>query len=316
MWVVKNRNWIVGIIGALMLVTLVLTFSWKPNLSIEFTGGTVITGEYASSSPSVTAIQESLESLELGTVRLQPLGEKGLVMRSRDLSQDEHAKVVALLSDGTNEFKETSLSTVGPSVGKELRQKAVLSVLLVLILIILFVAYAFRSVSNVVSSWKYGIVVVITLVHDIFVPTGVFVILSHYLIGYEIDTLFVTALLAILGYSVADTIVVFDRIRENLKNSPEIKPPGTEGLISESFADLVGRSLRETYVRSTNTSLTTVLASLAIFFFGGEATKHFALMLAVGITAGTYSSILLASPLLVLISGKSPKLKFEAQNKP
>src|SRR3989344_3868589 len=316
MWVIQHRNWIIGIIGTIMFAALLLTFFWQANLSIEFTGGTVVQGEYTDTRPSIDQIKEFSGPLDLNLLKIQPLGEKGVVVRLKALTQEEHNNLVTQLSDGTNEFKETSLSTVGPSVGKELRQKAVLSVLLVLILIILFVAYAFRSVSNVVSSWKYGIVVVITLVHDIFVPTGVFVILSHYFIGYEIDTLFVTALLAILGYSVADTIVVFDRIRENLKNSPEIKPPGTEGLISESFADLVGRSLRETYVRSTNTSLTTVLASLAIFFFGGEATKHFALMLAVGITAGTYSSILLASPLLVLISGKSPKLKFEAQNKP
>ena len=170
MWVVKNRNLIVTVIGVIMAAALVLTFLWRPNLSIEFTGGTVITGEYASSSPSVVAIQESLDSLALGTIRLQPLGDRGLIMRSRDLSQDEHAKVLELLSANDSGFKETSLSTVGPSVGKELRQKAILSVLLVLVLIILFVAYAFRSVSNVVSSWKYGIVVVITLVHDIFVP--------------------------------------------------------------------------------------------------------------------------------------------------
>jgi len=131
-------------------------------------------------------------------------------------------------------------------------------------------------------------------------------VLSHYFVGYEIDTLFVTALLAILGYSVADTIVVFDRIRENLKNGlPKGNPSGSQGLPLESpFAEVVGRSLHETYVRSINTSLTTILASLAIFFFGGEVTKHFALVLAVGIAAGTYSSILLASPLLVLISSK------------
>jgi preprotein translocase subunit SecF len=292
MWVVKHRNIITGVIGAIMLAALVLTFSWKPNLSIEFTGGTVITGEYASSSPSVVEVEEKLRSLELGVIRLQPLGERGLVMRSRDLSQEEHARVLALLAEGGSGFKETGLSTVGPSVGQELRQKAVLSIVMVLVLVILFVAYAFKGVSNVVSSWKYGIVVVVTLVHDIFVPTGIFVVLSRYFIGYEIDTLFVTALLAILGYSVADTIVVFDRIRENLK-------AGTK----ESFEEVVGRSLSETYVRSINTSLTTILASLAVFFFGGDVTKHFALTLAIGIAAGTYSSILLASPLLVIISG-------------
>ena len=289
-----------------MFAALLLTFFWQANLSIEFTGGTVVQGEYTDTRPSIDQIKEFSGPLDLNLLKIQPLGEKGVVVRLKALTQEEHNNLVTQLSDGTNEFKETSLSTVGPSVGKELRSKAIISIILVLILIILFVTYAFRSVSSVVSSWKYGIVVVITLIHDIFVPTGVFVVLSHYFVGYEIDTLFVTALLAILGYSVADTIVVFDRIRENLKNGlPKGNPSGSQGLPLESpFAEVVGRSLHETYVRSINTSLTTILASLAIFFFGGEVTKHFALVLAVGIAAGTYSSILLASPLLVLISSK------------
>ena len=291
-----------------MFAALLLTFFWQANLSIEFTGGTVVQGEYTDTRPSIDQIKEFSGPLDLNLLKIQPLGEKGVVVRLKALTQEEHNNLVTQLSDGTNEFKETSLSTVGPSVGKELRSKAIISIILVLILIILFVTYAFRSVSSVVSSWKYGIVVVITLIHDIFVPTGVFVALSHYFVGYEIDTLFVTALLAILGYSVADTIVVFDRIRENLKNGlPKGNPSGSgsQGLPLESpFAEVVGRSLHETYVRSINTSLTTILASLAIFFFGGEVTKHFALVLAVGIAAGTYSSILLASPLLVLISSK------------
>ena len=298
MWVVKHRIILTIIISAAALAGLVLTLIWQPSLSIEFTGGSVVEGEYVEERPRIEVINDFVEQAEVGNFRIQPVGERGLVLRTKDLTPEEHNKLLALLSDGTNEFKETNLSIVGPSVGSELRQKAIVSIILVLVLIIIFVTIAFRSVSGVVSSWKYGIVVVLTLIHDIFVPTGIFVILSHYFIGYEIDTLFVTALLAILGYSVADTIVVFDRIRENLKR-------GTK----ETFEDVVGRSLRETYVRSINTSLTTVLAALAIFLFGAEATRHFALVLALGIAAGTYSSILLASPLLVLLSGKSQNPK-------
>ncbi|HEY4515178.1 MAG TPA: protein translocase subunit SecF [Candidatus Paceibacterota bacterium] len=294
MYVIKHKNFFLGVIGALMLGALLLTFLWKPNFSIEFTGGSLIEGVYTETRPPVDTINTYIPVDKYGAFKLQPVGEKGLVVRLRTLSQDEHGQVIGLLSDGTNIFTETNNSTIGPSIGRELRSKAILAIAFVLILIIIFVAYAFRSAGRVVSSWKFGISVIICLIHDIFVPTGIFVILSHYFIGYEIDPLFVTALLAILGYSVADTIVVFDRIRENIRM----------GSSKETFENLVGRSLSETYVRSINTSLTTVLASLAIFFFGGEATKHFALMLAIGITAGTYSSILLASPLLVLISGK------------
>jgi len=295
MYVIKHKNFFLGVIGALMLGALLLTFLWKPNFSIEFTGGSLIEGVYTETRPPVDTINTYIPVDKYGAFKLQPVGEKGLVVRLRTLSQDEHGQVIGLLSDGTNIFTETNNSTIGPSIGRELRSKAILAIAFVLILIIIFVAYAFRSAGRVVSSWKFGISVIICLIHDIFVPTGIFVILSHYFIGYEIDPLFVTALLAILGYSVADTIVVFDRIRENIRM----------GSSKETFENLVGRSLSETYVRSINTSLTTVLASLAIFFFGGEATKHFALMLAIGIATGTYSSILLASPLLVLISGKT-----------
>ncbi len=288
-----------------MLAAIAITIFWPPNLSIEFTGGSVITGAYKDGRPGMEVINDFINQADIGNFKTQPVGDTGVIVRTRDLKQDEHNKLVALLSDGTNTFTESSFSTVGPSVGRELRSKAIIALILVLILIILFVAYAFRSASRVVSSWKFGLSVIICLIHDIFIPVGIFVILSHYSIGYEIDTLFVTALLAILGYSVADTIVVFDRIRENLKIS---------GSSKESFENIVGRSLGETYVRSINTSLTTILAALAIFFFGGEATKHFALMLAIGIAAGTYSSILLASPLLVLLSGKAQDSKPKAQN--
>ena len=297
MFVIKHKNIFIGMIGLVMLASITLTILWRPTFSIEFTGGSVITGNYQDARPDVEVINGFITQAGIVGAKVQPVGEKEIIIRSKDLSTEEHSKLVTLLSDGTNIFTETSLSTVGPSIGKELRSKAIIALVLVLALIILFVAFAFRSASKVVSSWKFGLSVIICLIHDIFVPTGIFVVLSHYFIGYEIDTLFVTALLAILGYSVADTIVVFDRIRENLKNTA-VKPLGN------SFEDVVGKSLRETYVRSINTSLTTILAALAIFFFGGEATKHFALMLAIGIATGTYSSILLASPLLVLISSK------------
>jgi preprotein translocase subunit SecF len=166
----------------------------------------------------------------------------------------------------------------------------------VIICIVLFITFAFRKVSEPVASWKYGLATVVALAHDVVIPTGIFIVWSHFK-GGEIDLLFVTALLAILGYSVHDTIVVFDRVRENLRTS--------HGKIS--FIDTVGQSLTQTFGRSINTSLTIFLALIALYFFGGEATKNFAFVLLVGVVAGTYSSIFVASPLLVTLNNFQKK---------
>jgi preprotein translocase subunit SecF len=186
-------------------------------------------------------------------------------------------------------MQEKSFDSIGPSVGKELTSKAIMAIILVSLAIICFIAFAFRKVSKPVSSWKYGIIAVITLFHDVAIPVGVFTLLSHFQ-GVEVDTLFVVAVLTILGLSVSDTIVVFDRIRENLRNR-----------VSTSFDETVGRSLEQSYVRSICTSLTVILVLLSLFFFGPSSTKYFALMLTAGMFFGTYSSIFLASPLLVLV---------------
>ena len=164
--------------------------------------------------------------------------------------------------------------------------------ILVSLAIILFIAFAFRKVSRPVSSWKYGFIAIVTLLHDVIIPAGLFVMLSHYY-GAEMDTLFVVAVLTILGLSVSDTIVIFDRIRENLKN--------VSGMNKINFSEIVGHSVEQSYVRSISTSLTVILVLLALAFFGPVTTKYFALMLTAGMFFGTYSSIFLASPLLVLI---------------
>ena len=185
-----------------------------------------------------------------------------------------------------------SFSSIGPTVGQELTRKAILAVILISIAIICFIAFAFRKVSKPVSSWKYGLIAIFTLLHDVAIPVGLFVVFSHYY-GTELDTLFVVAVLTILGLSVSDTIVIFDRIRENLRH---------EGNISKAnFSQIVGNSLKQSYVRSICTSLTVILVLLALFFVGPATTKSFALMLTAGMFFGTYSSIFLASPLLVLV---------------
>ena len=219
-------------------------------------------------------------------------------MKSRTLTEDERVKLVADLSiDGKYPLTQTNFTSIGPSVGQELVSKAIFAIVLVVIAIVLYIAFAFRTVSKPVASWKYGIIAIATLVHDIAIPAGVFALLGHFY-GAEVDTLFVVALLTVLGISVSDTIVVFDRIRENLKNHT-----------APTFAETVGKSLSQTFVRSINTSLTVILVLISLFFFGPLATKNFALVLIVGMFFGTYSSIFVASPLLVIAEGLQGKGK-------
>jgi len=187
-----------------------------------------------------------------------------------------------------NNFIELRFDSIGPTLGQELKHKALLSVFIVLLAIIFYIAYAFRKVSKPVESWKYGLSAIIALTHDIFIITGIYVILGHYF-NFQADALFVTALLTILGFSVHDTIVTFDRIRENLYRHQE-----------ETFFNVINRSVNETIVRSLNTSLTTFFVLFAIFLFGGESIKNFVLILMLGIIIGTYSSIFIASPLLII----------------
>jgi preprotein translocase subunit SecF len=183
-----------------------------------------------------------------------------------------------------------TFDSIGPLLGAEALRKALVSIVLVIVGIVLFITFAFRKVSEPVSSWKYGLTAIIALIHDVIIPTGLFSILGHFY-GYEVDTLFVTALLVILGFSVHDTIVVFDRVRENLRLSSSRK----------SFPEVVGDSISQTIVRSINTSMTTLIALIVLYFVGGSTTEHFSLALIVGIAAGTYSSIFIGSALLVTI---------------
>jgi len=198
----------------------------------------------------------------------------------------------ATTSAGSGGVVQKRFSSIGPTVGSNLATNAVYGIIGVVLAIILFVTFAFRKVSDAVSSWAYGSVAIIALLHDILVPSALFAVLGV-TAGAQIDLLFVMALLAILGFSVNDTIVVFDRIRENLREHHD------QG--QESFADIVGTSLQQTFARSVNTSLTTLIVLAALYLLGGESTELFSLTLLVGVIAGTYSSLFFASPLLVKV---------------
>lgn len=283
MRIISNRKIWFSISGILVLASIVVLLLWRLNLGIDFTGGTLLEVEYKDQRPSQEEINNKLSPLQLENLSFQPIGERGVIFRLKDITEEKHQEVLGALGDVT----ERRFNTIGPTIGKELRQKSIVAIALVLMMIIAYIAYAFRKVSRPVVSWKYGVVAIIALVHDIAIPLGVFVALGKFY-GVQIDVLFVTALLTILGFSIHDTIVVFDRVRENLKK-----------MGSDNFEAIVEQSVKETITRSINTSLTVVLTLLAIFFFGGESIKYFILALLVGIIAGTYSSIFIASPLLV-----------------
>lgn len=309
-------------------LSVIFVLVWGLVFGIDFTGGTLIEVSYggtATSQPAATstaqagttisagtttasatsvvpdkgAVEARLDTLAIGAYSLRPSEGNGYILRTHDLNQEEENAVENALSlGGTAPMNVDRVNTVGPVLGEELRGKAFFAITVVVLLIIFFIAFAFRHVSKPVSSWKYGTIAIVVLVHDILLPVGLFAVLGKFF-GAEVDGLFVMALLAILGYSVNDTIVVFDRIRENLRHNVETNT-------REEFDITVGKSLSQTFVRSFNTSLTTGLTLLALFLFGSSSTHYFSLTLLAGVIAGTYSSIFLAAPLLVWVNNLAP----------
>jgi preprotein translocase subunit SecF len=287
MFAIKNKK--IFLLSSLFLVLASIVYITIEGLnpSIEFTGGSMIEVEYGVERPHTATLENVVNDAGFGAI-IQPVGETGLIVKTKDLKENERQELLKVLNL-TGDMKEVSFTSIGPSIGQELQTKATIALIIVSIAIILFIAYAFRYVSKPVSSWKYGFVAIITLVHDVVLTAGVFAILGQ-VSGAEVDMLFVVALLTILGLSVNDTIVIFDRIRENIQRNVN----GTK-----TFQTVVGESLKQTYARSFNTSLSVIIVLLALVLFGPESTKMFALTLTFGMFFGTYSSIFLASPLIV-----------------
>lgn len=289
--ILKNLKYFFAIPAILSILAIVAIATWGLKPGIDLAGGSLLQVSYVDGNrPPVEQVHEVVEQLNLGEVRVQPTGENAFILRQRDLSNEEKNNLEAVLS-GFGAIHEDQYTSVGPILGAELLHKGLIAIALVIVCIILFIAFAFRHVSKPVASWKYGVVAVVTLLHDVLVPVGLFAFLGFYR-GAEIDALFIVALLTILGISINDTIVVFDRIRENLAlNIQQNK--------REEFDSVVGRSITQTLARSINTSLTVIIMLVALYVVGPTSTKDFALTLIVGMVAGTYSSIFLASPLLV-----------------
>jgi len=298
MFIIKNKKIFISISIVLVLLSIVSLFVFGLRIGIDFKGGALVEVVYKTNRPAQSDLDAAFKALDFGSVLIQPTGELGYIVKSLDLDEIQHSLLLKTLSqDGKSPLEEKNFNSIGPSVGRELTRKAIIAIVLVSLAIILFIAFAFRKVSRPVSSWKYGLIAVVSLLHDVIIPIGLFTILSRFY-GAEVDTLFVVAALTILGLSVSDTIVIFDRIRENLRNKT-----------GDSFGDTVGKSLDQSYMRSIFTSLTVIIVLLSLFFFGPESTKYFALMLTAGMFFGTYSSIFLASPLLVLVEEWQEKKK-------
>jgi preprotein translocase subunit SecF len=312
MGIIKNKK-IFLIIAAIIVLgsaAIVATFGLKPG--IDFTGGSLMEVRY-STLPEKTEVEEVVTGLSIGNFSIRQSESEagsGYLVSTKDLSETERASLESALTSVGADAELVRFTSIGPVIGQELADKAVWALAAVIGLIIVYVAFAFAGVGAPVSSWIYGLMTIGVLFHDILVPVA-FMSLMGQFAGAEVDILFVTVLLTILGFSVNDTIVIFDRIREKLKqNRTETRenipvPGGRDEVkitytLTKPFADVVGQAIDETMTRSINTSLTVLIALIALYIFGSSVTQMFTLSLMVGIVAGAYSSIFIASPLLVL----------------
>lgn len=286
--IIAFRPWAYGISIALTVLSFFFIAIWGLNLGIDFKGGTLISLQYQQDAPSREALYADLEPLQLSSLSVQPAENRTVNIRYTAHDDSTNAKVLETLQGKGQSFEVIRSDFIGGSVSEEITHDALIGVILSLIAIAVFIAYAFRKVSGLVTSWDYGWGAIISLAHDIIITVGAFAVLGRFF-DIEIGVPFIAALLTILGYSVNDTIVVYDRVRENLTRSGG----------KEDFEALVNRSLNETLGRSVATSLTVIITLLAITIYGGASTFSFALALLIGVTFGTYSSIFIAAALLV-----------------
>lgn len=278
------------LVSVLVIVPgLISLFLFGLKLSIDFTGGSRFTFSVPSGTEqkSVDTIKNvfSQEKIEIGTIQKS---KNNILVRVKPIDQKIHSQLISNLKQKDNSIKEENYETIGPTISNEITVNAFKSVVLACLLIVLYIAWSFRKVPKPASSWRFAICTIVALIHDILVVVGVFSLLGHFL-GVEVDSLFVTAVLTVVGFSVHDTIVVFDRIRENLRR---VAYPDFTTAVNESIVQTLGRSLK--------TSLTVLLVLFTLLLFGGETLKWFIVALLVGITSGTYSSIFNAAPLLVV----------------
>ena len=305
MFIVKFRKLFYLIAVVMMGVAVFGLSKYGLNIGIDFKGGAdlqvawqAISGEIEGEEiaapaiivlPGLDEVRAAVEPLGL-EARIRPVGDNGYDIKTRELTDDERADLERVLRNiQPDGFEVVQFSSLGPILGAETMRKSIWSIVFVMLCICLFITFAFRQVSRPIKSWKYAMITLVTLTHDLVIPLGVYAFLGYYL-GVEVDTLFVAAILTVLGFSVHNTIVVFDRIRERLRHDH-----------SANFEEVAGKSVMDTFARSMNTSFSTLMALFILFFIGGIAVRWFTLTLIVGVIVGTYSSVFLASPLLVTI---------------
>lgn len=282
-----------AISGLTVVLAAAALLTWGLKLGIDFTGGSLLELSFAQTRPTTQQVQGALNTAGLSDNVVQMSGANEVMIRTNFLSEAQHEALLTIMQHSFNTnsstMREVSLQTVGATVSSELRQRAIYAIIWVNVAIIIYVAYAFRKVSKPVASWKYGALAIVALCHDILLVLGAFALFGHFW-GIQIETDFVLALLTVLGFSVTDTIVVYDRIRENVVHHS-----------ADKFGEMVNLALNETLMRSINTTLTVLLPLIALFFLGGESIHEFALALLIGMASGAYSSIFIASPLLVTV---------------
>ena len=290
MWsLIQKRKYAYWFSGVLTVLSIAALATWGLRLGIDFKGGTLMEVQFSDGLvPQIHDTQAALESLGLRSLTLQPTGDTGMIIRYLASDENLNEQVLAELKKFDDKTELVRVDFIGASVSGQIKQDAFKALATAIIGIALYIAWAFRKVSYPVSSWYYGIMANVALFHDLMITVGVFSVLGHFF-GVEIGASFIAALLTILGFSVHDTIVVYDRIRENLMRSRA----------KEAFETVVNRSLNETIARSFNTSFTVMVVLLAIAVYGGESIQYFSLALLIGVAAGTYSSIYVASALLV-----------------
>lgn len=276
--------------GTLTILSIISLFTWGLKYGIDFTGGTLMEVKFENSVPSNSEIEDTLKDLGLGSLTLQTTQNQSMLIRYASEDDTLNQKVFESIQSKYSDSQELRVDFANSTISKELKSKSLWAIFWAIVGIMSYIAWAFRKVSRPIESWKYGAGAVVALIHDVLITTGAFSVLGHFF-GIEVGIPFIAALLTILGFSVHDTIVVYDRTRENLLRSSS----------KEQFPEIVNKSLNETLVRSINTSLTVIITLLAIYIFGGDSIKNFALALLIGVTFGTYSSIFIASALLVTI---------------
>lgn len=272
--------------GILMLSSLVALVVWGLKPGIDFTGGSILELEYLDSRAANEEIEQKLAGLNLESLSVQAAGEKSVIIRTKYINEETHQGILGVLREN-HSIEEKRFESVGSAIGRELKQKTIMLVLVCLFAIVFYIALAFRKVRGPIKSWQYALSSLVSLFHDILIPLGIFAILGRFY-NVEISIPVITALLTVIGCSINNVVVVFDRIRENTIRKGAV-----------NFAETVNDSINQTLGRCLSTTFVYLLPLIAIFFFGGETLKYFALALIIGIIAGTISAVFLASPVLV-----------------